>query len=222
MGDAGADLAGIAARRSEQYAAANRRNSARNNSESQSRQRGRPQPGAPPTARGRPNGVADACRKGPRLRIDRQGGDIATAVRDARLGPALGTAEAGRLPARHGRRSRDGCAAMSLTARALAGFVLGYRCLLSPVLPMACRYSPTCSEYALEALRRFGALEGSWLAARRICRCHPWGGAGVDEVPETARGTPAGGVATRGRGSPECDRLRQTSASASGSANARQ
>jgi putative membrane protein insertion efficiency factor len=110
---------------------------------------------------------------------------------------------------------------MSLSARVLAGFVLGYRYLLSPVLPMACRYSPTCSEYALEALRRFGALEGGWLAARRICRCHPWGAAGVDELPETAHGSPSGVVGRRSRGSPECDRLRQTSAPASGSANAR-
>jgi uncharacterized protein len=221
MGDTGADLAGFAARRSEQYAAANRRNSARNNSEPQSRQRGRAQPRAPATARGRPNGVAGECRNGPRLRIDRQGGDIATAVRDAPLGPALGTAEAGLLPARCHRRIRGGQAAMSLSARVLAGFVLAYRYLLSPVLPMACRYSPTCSEYALEALRRFGALEGGWLAARRICRCHPWGGAGVDELPETAHGTPSVSVARHSSGSPECDRLRQTSAPASGSANAR-
>jgi uncharacterized protein len=111
---------------------------------------------------------------------------------------------------------------MSPSARVLAGLVLGYRYLLSPILPAACRYSPTCSAYALEALRTFGALEGGWLAVRRICRCHPWGGAGVDPIPEAAPRTTAGGsVATRGRGRPQCDRMRQMSASASGSANAR-
>jgi putative membrane protein insertion efficiency factor len=47
-----------------------------------------------------------------------------------------------------------------------------------------CRFQPTCSGYALTSLRRFGLLRGGWLAARRICRCHPWGGSGVDEVPE--------------------------------------
>ena len=111
---------------------------------------------------------------------------------------------------------------MSLSARVLAGLVLGYRYLLSPILPATCRYSPTCSEYALEALRSFGALQGGWLAARRICRCRPWGGAGVDPVPETPPGTVPGGAAKGGCGRPECDRLRQMSASASGSANARQ
>jgi len=50
--------------------------------------------------------------------------------------------------------------------------------------PSPCRYWPSCSNYALEALERHGAIRGSWLAARRIGRCHPWGGHGVDPVPE--------------------------------------
>jgi putative membrane protein insertion efficiency factor len=59
-----------------------------------------------------------------------------------------------------------------------------YRRGISPYLPPACRYNPTCSAYALEALERHGAVRGSWLALRRILRCHPWGGSGFDPVPD--------------------------------------
>jgi putative membrane protein insertion efficiency factor len=58
-----------------------------------------------------------------------------------------------------------------------------YRYFISPMLPPSCRYSPTCSEYALEALRVHGPFRGSWLALRRLARCHPWGGHGHDPVP---------------------------------------
>ncbi|MDE7387950.1 MAG: membrane protein insertion efficiency factor YidD [Muribaculaceae bacterium] len=58
-----------------------------------------------------------------------------------------------------------------------------YQAAISPLLPPACRYTPTCSQYAVEALRKHGALRGSWLALKRICRCHPWGGSGYDPVP---------------------------------------
>ena len=53
----------------------------------------------------------------------------------------------------------------------------------SRVLPPACHYQPTCSEYAIEALRKYGAIKGGWIAAKRLMRCHPWGGHGYDPVP---------------------------------------
>ncbi|MGH9210584.1 MAG: membrane protein insertion efficiency factor YidD [Acidimicrobiales bacterium] len=72
---------------------------------------------------------------------------------------------------------------MSRAARVLAGMVRWYQRArwgrLSP-----CRYQPTCSAYALDALQHHGALRGSWLAMRRLGRCHPWGGHGWDPVPE--------------------------------------
>jgi hypothetical protein len=62
--------------------------------------------------------------------------------------------------------------------------VRAYRLLLSPWVGHACRSQPTCSAYALEALDRHGALKGGWLTLRRIGRCHPWGGSGIDNVPD--------------------------------------
>jgi len=58
-----------------------------------------------------------------------------------------------------------------------------YRGYISPLKPPVCRFTPTCSEYALEAIMKYGAIKGSWLAIKRICRCHPWGGSGYDPVP---------------------------------------
>jgi putative membrane protein insertion efficiency factor len=62
--------------------------------------------------------------------------------------------------------------------------ILGYKYILSPWLPNACRYTPTCSEYALQAMTRHGPWKGGWLALKRIGRCHPWGGHGHDPVPK--------------------------------------
>lgn len=73
---------------------------------------------------------------------------------------------------------------MSPATRLLRGAVHGYRYLISPLFRPSCRYAPTCSEYALEALAKHGAVRGGWLAMRRIGRCHPWGGSGYDPVPE--------------------------------------
>ena len=62
-------------------------------------------------------------------------------------------------------------------------FIRGYQLLLSPMLGAACRYTPTCSQYAAEAIRKYGPFKGGWLAVKRITRCHPWGGHGHDPVP---------------------------------------
>lgn len=70
----------------------------------------------------------------------------------------------------------------SVPARGLKGLVRLYQVVFSG-RPSPCRYYPTCSAYAVEALELHGALRGSWLAARRLLRCHPWGGHGVDPVP---------------------------------------
>lgn len=77
---------------------------------------------------------------------------------------------------------------MTLLARLFALPVRAYRLLWSPWVGHNCRYQPTCSAYALEALEKHGALRGSWLAIRRIGRCHPWGSSGYDPVPPTSDG----------------------------------
>lgn len=81
----------------------------------------------------------------------------------------------------------------------IRGLIQGYRLLLAPVLGANCRYEPSCSAYADEAVRRFGALHGSKLAILRVLRCHPWGGAGFDPVPEHHRSDAVGAPRTCGR-----------------------
>ena len=58
-----------------------------------------------------------------------------------------------------------------------------YQYLISPILPASCRYTPTCSHYTIEALRKHGLFKGGWLAIKRISSCNPWGGSGYDPVP---------------------------------------
>lgn len=70
-----------------------------------------------------------------------------------------------------------------LLAWPLLALVCLYRYTISPFLGNNCRYQPTCSQYAIEALREHGAFRGAWLAAKRISKCHPWGGSGYDPVP---------------------------------------
>jgi putative membrane protein insertion efficiency factor len=66
----------------------------------------------------------------------------------------------------------------------LIGLVRLYQLTLSPWLGPNCRFQPTCSDYSITALRRFGVVKGSVMSVRRILRCHPWGGSGFDPVPE--------------------------------------
>lgn len=74
---------------------------------------------------------------------------------------------------------------LGMLARGLAvALVWAYRLILRPLFPTTCRFEPSCSEYALQALARFGALRGGWLALRRLGRCNPWGPFGADPVPE--------------------------------------
>ena len=58
-----------------------------------------------------------------------------------------------------------------------------YQYCISPYTPPACRFTPTCSQYAVEALKKYGPIKGGWLTLKRLLRCHPWGGSGYDPVP---------------------------------------
>ena len=75
---------------------------------------------------------------------------------------------------------------MNPLAMILRVLVRAYQYSLSSVMAPSCRYQPSCSEYAYQALGRYGAIRGCWLAARRVLRCHPWGGEGLDPVPTAA------------------------------------
>ncbi len=74
---------------------------------------------------------------------------------------------------------------MKVISLLLRGLVRLYRWTISPILAPRCRFLPTCSEYAIDAIDRHGPLAGGWLALKRIARCHPWGGWGYDPVPGT-------------------------------------
>jgi len=76
---------------------------------------------------------------------------------------------------------------MTPAAKLLSLPVRAYRLLLSPWVGNSCRYQPTCSAYALDALEKHGAVRGTWLALKRIARCHPWGKSGFDPVPDDQR-----------------------------------
>ena len=72
-------------------------------------------------------------------------------------------------------------------AAPLVGLIVLYQRVLSPMTPATCRYYPSCSTYALVAIRTHGPVKGTWLAVRRLLRCHPWSSGGVDHVPGTGR-----------------------------------
>jgi putative membrane protein insertion efficiency factor len=82
-----------------------------------------------------------------------------------------------------GRASRAGAAGGLAPKRLVVALIRAYQRWLSPALPPSCRFHPSCSQYALEAVTRYGALRGSWLAVRRLARCHPFHPGGFDPVP---------------------------------------
>lgn len=61
--------------------------------------------------------------------------------------------------------------------------IKAYQKIISPIFPPSCRYTPTCSQYGIEAFKKYGALKGFWLTLKRVMSCHPWGGHGYDPVP---------------------------------------
>ncbi|MBR1517166.1 MAG: membrane protein insertion efficiency factor YidD [Bacteroidales bacterium] len=71
----------------------------------------------------------------------------------------------------------------NVLAAIMLAVIAFYRSCISPLTPPACRYTPTCSQYAKEAITKYGPFKGGWLALRRILRCNPWGGSGYDPVP---------------------------------------
>lgn len=70
-----------------------------------------------------------------------------------------------------------------MMAKIVLALLRFYQYAISPMTPPSCRYVPSCSQYAVEAVRRYGAYKGGYLAAKRLARCHPWGGSGHDPVP---------------------------------------
>lgn len=70
-----------------------------------------------------------------------------------------------------------------MLAKLMLALIRFYQYAISPLIPPRCRFTPTCSQYAVEAVQKYGALKGGWLAAKRIARCHPFGGCGHDPVP---------------------------------------
>ena len=101
---------------------------------------------------------------------------------------------------------------MSPAAHILRGLITAYRWTVSPILGVNCRFLPTCSDYAAEAVGTHGALRGGWLALGRMLRCHPFAKAGYDPVPHRrGGGASPGGGALPNRADPQHDELAQQS-----------
>lgn len=152
----------------------------------QGRQCRRPKPCQAPAARGRSSRHAGPCGGRPRLRAHRPDGRADMRLCRARGGSRSrhgGAGERAEISLGRGIGTAIATAIDRALSLPLVGLVLIYRYLLSPFMPHTCRYGPTCSAYAIEALRLHGAVRGGWLAARRILGCHPWGGSGYDPVP---------------------------------------
>jgi uncharacterized protein len=71
----------------------------------------------------------------------------------------------------------------NIFAIVLISFIKLYKITLSPFVGNSCRYQPSCSQYGIEAIQKYGAIKGGWITTKRICSCHPWGGHGFDPVP---------------------------------------
>lgn len=80
-------------------------------------------------------------------------------------------------------KSRGQALDADFSVRVVLAVIRGYQILIRPMLTGSCRYLPTCSQYAAEAVVTYGALRGGWMALKRVVRCHPFGGAGLDPVP---------------------------------------
>ena len=113
--------------------------------------------------------------------------------------PAANSRESGASSRLSGAISQISRALSRLGVGAAVGLVRAYQLLISPWLGRPCRHTPSCSAYAIEALRRFGVLRGGWLTVKRLARCHPWGTSGYDPVPTTLK--PDG---TEGRHEHQC------------------
>ena len=87
-----------------------------------------------------------------------------------------------KLPVREHRNLRSKVPVMKIARSVVLQFLRAYKWLVSPLLPPSCRYVPSCSEYAIEAVERYGALRGSWMAMIRLLRCHPFVKGGYDPV----------------------------------------
>jgi len=139
-------------------------------------------PGAARIARDAPSCPPGECAQSHQALYPRGVPPGAAPARSA--GPAGASSPGGRTFAGHDRPGAPSSREPGqVIASAMRAVLRGYQWFISPLLPAACRFHPSCSHYAEEAVQRHGALRGGWLAARRVCRCGPWHPGGFDPVP---------------------------------------